>query len=88
MVEHPISLKGNEIQVKQHFCHPESIISYNETLLDNEKTVWIGLLAATKALDMNKLKSMVPDEYHKCMDLFGELLVQVLPPHQTFNHQI
>jgi hypothetical protein len=38
-VEHPIRFEGNEIQVKQHFCDPESIISYDETLLDEEEMV-------------------------------------------------
>jgi hypothetical protein len=39
MVEYQISFKGNEIQVKQDICNPESIISYNETLLENKETV-------------------------------------------------
>jgi hypothetical protein len=47
LVEHPMSFEGNEIQVKQHLCDPESIISYNETLLDDEEVVWIGSLTAT-----------------------------------------
>jgi hypothetical protein len=37
--------------VKQHLCDPESIVSYDETLLDDEETVWIGSLTATKALE-------------------------------------
>jgi hypothetical protein len=32
-----MSFEGNEIQVKQYLCDPESIISYNETLLDKRK---------------------------------------------------
>jgi hypothetical protein len=43
-MEHLMSFKGNEIQVKQHLCDPESIISYDETLLDEEEMVWIGSL--------------------------------------------
>jgi hypothetical protein len=39
MVEHPMSFEGNEIQVKQHICDPESIISYDETVLDDEGAV-------------------------------------------------
>jgi hypothetical protein len=39
MVEHSMSFEGNEIQVKQHICDPESIVSYDETLLDEEETV-------------------------------------------------
>jgi hypothetical protein len=38
-VEHPISFRGNEIQVQQHICDPESIVSYDEILLDEEKVV-------------------------------------------------
>jgi hypothetical protein len=88
MVEHPMSFEGNERQVKQYFCDPESIISYDETLLDEEEMIWIGLLTTTKAPDMNDLKNMVPDEYHEFMELCGEPLAQGLPPHRTFNHQI
>jgi hypothetical protein len=39
LVQHLISFKGNEIQVKQHIWDPESIVSYDETLLDEEETV-------------------------------------------------
>jgi hypothetical protein len=39
MVEHSRCFEGNEIQVKQCICDPESIISYDETLLKNEETV-------------------------------------------------
>jgi hypothetical protein len=39
LVEHRMSFEGNEIQVKQHLCDPESIVSYDETLLDDEETV-------------------------------------------------
>jgi hypothetical protein len=39
MVEHPMSFEGNEIQVKQHICDPESIVSYDETVLDDEEAV-------------------------------------------------
>jgi hypothetical protein len=88
MVEHAMSFERNEIQVKEHICDPELIISYNETLLEDEETVRIGSLTTTKALNTNKLKNMVPDEYHKFMDLFGEPLVQECPPHRTFDHQI
>jgi hypothetical protein len=88
MVEHPISFEGNEIQVKQHFCDPESIISYDETLLDEKEAVWIGFLIATKAPDTEELMEMVPNKYHKYMELFGKPLTQQLPPHRTFDHQI
>jgi hypothetical protein len=74
--------------VKQHLCDPESIISYDKTLLDDEETVWIGLLTATQAPSTEEIKKLVSDEYHEFMDLFGELLVQELPPHRTFDHQI
>jgi hypothetical protein len=39
MVEYPMSFKGNKIQVKQHICDPESIISYDETIWENEEMV-------------------------------------------------
>jgi hypothetical protein len=39
MVEYPISFEGNEIKVKQHIYNSESIISYDETILDEEETV-------------------------------------------------
>jgi hypothetical protein len=39
MVEHSMSVEGNEIQVKQHHYDPESIIAYDETLLDDEEAV-------------------------------------------------
>jgi hypothetical protein len=42
MVKHPMSFEGNEIQVKQHICNAESIILYDETVLDDEEAVWIG----------------------------------------------
>jgi hypothetical protein len=70
MVEHTMSFEGNEIQVKQHIYDPESIISYDETLLEDENMVGIGLLTATQALNMNELKNMVPNKYHEFMDLF------------------
>jgi hypothetical protein len=81
LVEHPMSFGGNEIQVKQHLCDPESIISYDETLLDEEEIVWIGSLTTTKAPNTNQLMELVPEEYYKFMDLFGEPLTQELPPH-------
>jgi hypothetical protein len=88
MVEHPMSFEGNEIHVKQHLCDPESIISYDETLLDGEEMVWVGSLTATKAPDTKQLKEVVQEEYHEFMDLFGEPLTQELPPHRTFDYQI
>jgi hypothetical protein len=51
-----MSFEGNEIQVKQHICDPELIISYDETILDNEKVVWIGSLTAMKAPNTSELK--------------------------------
>jgi hypothetical protein len=39
MVKHLMSFEGNGIQVKQHICNPEFIISYDETLLDEEEMV-------------------------------------------------
>jgi hypothetical protein len=83
-----MSFEGNEIQVKQHHCDPESIVSYDETLLDNEETVWIGSLTPTKAPDTEQIKEIVPGEYHEYIDLFGEPMEQELPPHRTFDHQI
>jgi uncharacterized HAD superfamily protein len=74
--------------VKQHIYDPESIISYDETVLDDKEVVWIGSLTATKAPNTHDLKNMVLEEYHKFMDLFEEFLVQELPPHRTFDHQI
>jgi hypothetical protein len=88
MVEHPMSFEGNEIQVKQHLCDPESIISYDETLLDEEETVWVGSLTATKAPNTEQLKEVVPDEHHEFMELFREPLAQALPPRRIFDHQI
>jgi hypothetical protein len=88
MVEHRMSFEGNEIQVQQHIYDPESIISYNETLLDDEETVWVGSLTTTKAPNKDELQTIVPEAYHKFIELFGKPLVQELPPHQTFDHQI
>jgi hypothetical protein len=88
MVEHPISFEENEIQVKQPICNPKSIISYDETILEDKEMVWIGSLTATKAPNTNELKTLVPKEYHEFMNLFEEPLAQELPPHRTFNHQI
>jgi hypothetical protein len=81
LVEHPMSFEGNEIQVKQHLCDPESIISYDETVLDDEETVWIGSLTATQAPNMEQIKEIVLEEYHDYLKLFGEPLAQELPPH-------
>jgi hypothetical protein len=88
MMEYPISVEGNEIQIKQLIYNPDSIISYDETRLDDEETVWIGLLIATKAPKTNKLKNMVLEEYYEFMNLFVEPLAQEHSPHQTFYHQI
>jgi hypothetical protein len=88
MVKHPMSFEGNEIQVKTYICDPKSIVSYDETLLVEEETVWIESLTAIKASNENELKSMVPEEYYKFMNLFREPLAQELPPHRTFDHQI
>jgi hypothetical protein len=88
LVKHLMSFEGNEIQVKQHLCDPESIVTYDETLLDDEDTVWIGSLTAIKAPNPDQLKELVLEEYYEFMDLFGETLAQELPPHRTFDHQI
>jgi hypothetical protein len=81
MVKHAMSFEGNEIQVKQHICDLESIPLYDETLLDDEETVWKRLLTITKAPNTNEHKNKVPEEYHGFMVLFGEPLVQELPAH-------
>jgi hypothetical protein len=81
MMKHPMSFKGNEIQIKEHICDLESIISYDKTLLKEEEMVWIGSLTATKAPDMNDLKIIVPKEYHEFIDLPGEPMAQELSPH-------
>jgi hypothetical protein len=83
-----MSFKRNEIQVKQHHCDPESIISYDETLLDEEERVWVGSLTATRVPETEELKNLVPEKYHEFMNLFGEPLTQELSPHRTFDHQI
>jgi hypothetical protein len=83
-----MSFEGNEIQVKQHLCDPESIILYDETLLDEKEMVWVGSLTATQALNIEQILEIVSDEYHDIKDLFGEPLAQELPPHRTFDHQI
>jgi hypothetical protein len=83
-----MSFKGNEIQVKQHICNPESIVSYDETVLDDKEMVWIRSLITTKAPEIDQLMNLVPEEYHKFIDLFGEHLAQELPPRRTFDHQI
>jgi hypothetical protein len=83
-----MSFERNEIQVKKHLCDPESIISYDETILDEEEMVWIGSLTTTQALNTEQIKEIVSYEYHNFMDLFGDPLAQELPPHQTFDHQI
>jgi hypothetical protein len=88
LVEQPMSFEGNEIQVKQHLWDPESIISYDETLVDDEEVVWIGLLTATQAPNTEQIKEIVSEEYHNYLQLFGEPLAQELPPHRTFDHQI
>jgi hypothetical protein len=88
LVEHPMSFEGNEIQVKQHLCDPEWIISYDETLLDDEEAVWIGSLTATQAPNTEQIKEIVPEEYHDYLELFGEPLAQELPPHRSFDYQI
>jgi hypothetical protein len=88
LVEHPMSFEGNTIQVKEHYCNPESIISYDKTLLDEEETVWVGSLTATQAPKLDQIKEIVPDEYNGFLALFGEPLAQELPPQRSFNHQI
>jgi hypothetical protein len=88
MVQHPISFEGNKIQGKQHLCDSESIILYNETILDKEEVVWIGSLTVTKAPNSEKLEKVVREAYYKFINLFGEPPTQELPPHQTFDHQI
>jgi hypothetical protein len=39
MVEHSMSFKGNEIQVKHLFYDPELIISYDKTVWDDEEAM-------------------------------------------------
>jgi hypothetical protein len=60
--------------VKQHICNAESIILYDETVLDDEEAVWIGSWTATKAPDSNELKNLVQVEYHEFKNLFEEPL--------------
>jgi hypothetical protein len=74
--------------VKQDICDPESIISYNETLLNEEERVWIGSLTTTKAPTKEEITKLVPEKYPTFINLFGEPLAQELPPHRTFNHLI
>jgi hypothetical protein len=81
MVKHLMSFEGNEIQVKQQICDPESIISYNEIILDDKEAVWIGSLTAIPASNPDELKELVPPEYHKFMNLFEEPLAQELLSH-------
>jgi hypothetical protein len=81
-----MSFEENEIQVKPYLCDPESIISYHETLLDKENTVWVGSLTATKALITKEFKKMVSYKYHAFLRLFRELFTKQLPPHHSFNH--
>jgi hypothetical protein len=88
LMEHPMSFEGNDIQVKQYHCNPESIISYDETILDEEEAVWVGSLTVTQALKTEQIKEIVLEEYHDYLKLFGEPLAQELPPHRMFNHQI
>jgi hypothetical protein len=88
MVEHPMSFKRYMIPVQKHICDPELIISYDETLLDDEEMVWGKSLSATKAPNMDPLMNLVPHESYQFMDLFGEPLAEELPPHQTFNPEI
>jgi hypothetical protein len=49
--------------------------------------VWIGSLTTTKAPNMDKLKEIIPEEYHEFMNLFREPLAQELSPHRIFDHQ-
>ena len=86
MVEHSMSFKGNEIQVKQHLCDPELIISYNETLLDEEEAVLVRSLTAMKAPETEGFKVLVLRENHRFMNLFGEPVAQKVPPHRTCHH--
>jgi hypothetical protein len=59
-----MSFKGNKIQVKHYMCNPESIISYNETLLDEQDMVWVGLLTTTKDSDIEEIEELISNEYH------------------------
>jgi hypothetical protein len=86
MVEHLMSFEGNEIHVKQHICNPESIISYDEMVLDDEGVVWIGLLTTTNTPEKKELETIVPEEYDLFMNLFGEPVVQELPSYRLFDH--
>jgi hypothetical protein len=88
MVKHPMSFKGNEIQMKSHICDPESIISYDEIVLDDDEVLWIGSLTTIKAPDSDKLKELVFEEYLKFKNLFGEPQAQKPSTYQTFDHQI
>jgi hypothetical protein len=81
MVEHSTSFEGHEIQLKEHNYDPESIVSYDETVLDDEGVVWIGSLTGKQAPEKQELERLVPEEYHSFMNLFGEPLVQESPPH-------
>jgi hypothetical protein len=60
-----MSFEGNEIQLKKYICDPQLIVSYNETILDEEGEGWIELLTMTKAPEISILQEMVPVEYHK-----------------------
>jgi hypothetical protein len=73
--------------VQQHICNPKSIISHDESVLDEDR-VWVGFLMATKAPDSEEIKELVSQDYHQFLDLFGEPLAQQLHPHRSFNHQM
>jgi hypothetical protein len=61
LVEHSMSFAGNEIQVNQHLCNPEAIISYDKTLLNDEEVVWIGWLTAMQAPNTDQIKEIVSE---------------------------
>jgi hypothetical protein len=50
--------RNNGVTVYQHDCDEGSIVLYNTTLLNNDKTeIWVQSLTTTKAPSMNELKA-------------------------------
>jgi hypothetical protein len=62
-----------------HLCVPDGLI-----LVPLGSCTW----HSSDVSILVQIKEIVLEEHHDYLDLFGEPLVQELPPHRTFDHQI
>jgi hypothetical protein len=48
----------------------------------------INKALAIQGLQENPLEEVIPKNYHESLPLFSKVVMEILPPHQPYNHKI